>query len=221
MYHTNLPYGTGRKIIIMGSITVCCPEASEIASIITSLTDCNSDVGQIQKLVFWRTGNSIAAVTTALIQTEWDTLLAAADDTKAVVSPFVNNPTMPAGDPREFGGGNETRWGSAKRKGTLPTLASYRMDAEDQDNITVMKALSCEYLDVIFINEANQFIYSDAGNVFAGFPIIPNSLIVGDKTIGGFDEWDSNMLFFDLQPNWSDTLEITVATDFALAMVNA
>ena len=205
----------------MSSITVCCPPGTALEGIITTLTGCHKDVGQIQKLVFWRTGNSIASITTAIIQTTWDTLLAAADDTKAIVTPYVNNPTMPAGEPREFGGGNETRWGSSKKKGTLHTAATFRMDAEDQDEIQSMKKLSCEYLDVLFINEADQLIYSDAGGVVAGFPIIPNSLIVGDKTIGGFDEWDSNMLFFDLQPNWSDSLEITVATDFLLAMVNS
>jgi len=205
----------------MGSLSVCCPAPTALESIVTSLTECNSDVGQIQKLVFWRTGNSIASVTTALIQTTWDTLLAAADDTKALVSPLLHNPDMPAGDPREFGGGNETQWGAPLRKGAQSPAFSFMMHAEDQDAITSMKNLRCEYLDVIFINEANQFIYSDAGGGFAGFPIVPNSLFVGDKAIGGFDTWDSNLLQFNMQPNWSDTLEITAASTFALSMVNS
>ena len=95
------------------------------------------------------------------------------------------------------------------------------MLAEDQDVIAVLKKLRCEVLDVIFINEANQFIYSNAGGVFGGFQVVPNSLFVGDKMIGGLDVYDTNLLQFNLQPNWSNTLKITIASDFALAMVNS
>ena len=205
----------------MGSQTVCCPVATTLENAVTTLNPCQSDVGQIQKLVFWRTGNSIASVATAIIQTTWDVLLVATGDTKALVTPFVNNPDIPAGDPREFGGGNETRWGSVLRKGGQSPVLSFTMIAEDQDIIVLLKALRCEGLEVLFINEADQIIYSDTGSVVAGFPVVPNSLFVGDKKIGGLEEWDTNLLIFNLQPNWSDTLEITAATDFALEMINA
>lgn len=203
------------------TLTICCPSPTALESAVTTLNPCPSDVGQIQKLVFWRTGQSIASVTTALIQTTWDTLLAAADDTKALVTPFVHNPDIPPGDPREFGGGNETRWGAALRKGAQSPVLSFMMLAEDQDVIASLKKLRCEALDVLFINEANQLIYSDAGAVVAGFPVVPNSLFVGDKKVGGLEDYDSNLLMFNLQPNWSDTLEITTATDFLLSMVNS
>jgi len=204
----------------MGSLTVCCPVATVVPSVVTTLNPCNADFGQIQKLVFWRLGQTIASVATAIIQTTWDVLLIATGDTKAVVSPFVTNPDIPAGDPREFGGGNETRWGAPHRKGGQSPALTFTMLAEDQDVIVLMKALRCENLEVLFINEANQLIYSDSGSAVAGFPIVPNSLFVGDKKIGGFDEVDSNILQFNLQPNWSDTLEISGATDFLLSMIN-
>ena len=209
----------------MGSITVCCPVATCLENVVTTLNPCSADVGQIQKLVFWRLGNSIASVATAIIQTTWDVLLVATGDTKAVVTPFVHNPDIPAGDPREYGGGNETRWGAPQRKGGQSPALTFTMLAEDQDTIVLLKALRCENLEVLFINEANQLIYSDidyaGSSLVAGFPVVPNSLFVGDKKIGGFDETDSNILQFNLQPNWSDTLEITAATDFLLSMVNA
>jgi len=205
----------------MGSLTVCCPVATVIPSVVTTLNPCNADVGQIQKLVFWRLGNSIDSVATAIIQTTWDVLLIATGDTKAVVSPFVHNPDIPAGDPREYGGGNETRWGAPQRKGGQSPALTFTLLGEDQDVITSLKQLRCENLEVLFINEANQLVYSDYGSAVAGFPIVPNSFFVGDKKIGGFDEVDSNILQFNLQPNWSDTLEITEATDFLLSMVNA
>jgi len=202
------------------TLTVCCPAPTAIASAVTVLNPCPADVGQIQKLVFWRRGQSIASVTTALISTTWTTLLAAADDTKALVTPLIHNPDIPAGDPREFGGGNETQWGATLRKGAQSPVLSFMMLAEDQDVITALKKLKCEALDVLMINEANQLIYSDSSNV-SGFPVVANSLFVGDKKVGGFEEYDSNALIFNLKPNWSDTLEITVASDFLLAMVNS
>ena len=202
------------------SLTVCCPVATTLENAVTTLNPCQSDVGQIQKLIFWRTGNSIASVATAIIQTTWDVLLVATGDTKAVVTPFVNNPDIPPGDPREYGGGNETRWGAVLRKGGQSPVLSFTLIAEDQDIIVLLKSLRCEGIEVLFINEANQIIYSDVGDVVAGFPVVPNSLFVGDKKIGGLEEWDTNLLIFNLQPNWSDTAEITAATDFALEMVN-
>lgn len=205
------------------SLTICCPAATYLESAVTTLNPCPSDVGQIQKLVFWRTGNSIASVATALISTTWTTLLAATGDTKALVTPFVHNPDIPAGDPREFGGGNETRWGASLRKGGNSPVLTFTMLAEDQDVITALKKLRCETLDVLFINEANQIIYSDTQDgtsAVYGFKVVPSSLFVGDKMIGGFEEFDANILQFNLIPNWSDTLEVTTETTFALSMVN-
>ncbi len=203
------------------SRTVFCPAPSELESVVTSLTDCPSSVGQVQKLVFWRTGNSIASVTTALVQTTWDTLLAASDDTKALVTPLFHNPDVPMGEPREFGGGNETIHGATYRKGGQSPTATFTMHDTDQEAITSLKKLGGEYLAVIFIDEANRFVYSNAGGVVSGFEVVPNSLFVSDVKLGGFDEPDTNLLMFNLQPNWSNTLKITVATDFALAMVNS
>jgi len=206
------------------TLTICCPAPTYLESAVTTLNPCPADVGQIQKLVFWRTGQSIASVATAIISTTWTTLLAATDDTKALVTPFVHNPDIPAGDPREFGGGNETRWGASLRKGANSPVLTFSMLAEDQDIIAALKELRCETLDVVMINEANQFIYSDlqgGTSAFFGFEVVPGSLFVGDKKIGGFEDWDANMLQFNLKPNWSDTLEISAETTFALSMVNS
>ena len=203
------------------SLTVCCPSPTAIASAVTVLNPCPADVGQIQKLVFWRRGQSIASVATAIISTTWTTLLAATGDTKAIVSPFVANVEIAPSEAREFGGGNETRWGAPIRKGGSSTVFSASIYQEDQDVITLLKALRCESLDVLFINESNQLIYSDAGSVVAGFQIAANSLNVSDKGIGGLDDADQNKIMFNLKPNWSDTLEITTETTFLLDMINA
>ena len=202
------------------SKTICCPVPTAIDSIVTTLNPCISDVGQIQKMVFWRAGNTIASEATAIISTTWTTLLAAVDGTKAVVSPFVANVEVPTSEPREFGGGNETINGAPIRKGGNSVAVSAVAYQEDQDVITALKQLACENLEVIFINESAQFIYSDAGG-FSGFPIAKGSLFISDKSFGGFNDPDQNMITFNLKSNWSDTLEISTVTDFALDMVNS
>jgi len=204
----------------MGSLTICCSQPSCIASTVTVLNPCLQDVGQIQKMVFWRKGNSLTPVSTSLIEATWTTLLSATGDTKAIPTPFLGGVVIPASEPREFGGGNETRYGAPIRKGGGSVAVTANMYGEDQDVIAALKALRCEPLEVILINEANQFIYSD-DSTFSGFPIVANSLFVSDKQIGGMDDADLNVLTFNLAPNWSDTLEITDVSTFALDMVNA
>jgi len=204
------------------TLSVCCPVPTAIASVVTTLNPCPSDVGQIQKLVFWRRGQT-ATVASALTLTAWTTLLAATGDTKAIVSPFIANVELAASEPREFGGGNETRWGAPIRKGGSSPVFSASMYQIDQDVIAALKDLACEPLDVIFINESNQFAYSDTSGgtaAFYGFEIANVSFFVSDKGIGGLDDADKNNIMFNLKPNWSDTLEISTETTFALDMVN-
>jgi len=204
----------------MGSLAICCPQPTAIASAVTVLNPCPEEIGQIQKMVFWRVGNTIASVATAIIPTTWTTLLVATGDTKAIASPFMGAVTIPPSEAREFGGGNETRYGAPRRKGGGSVPVTANMYAYDQDVIANLKKLRCEPLEVLFINEANQIIYSDT-DTFSGFPIIPGTFFVSDKGFGGLDDSDYNTITFNLQPGWSDSLEVTEATTFALEMVNS
>jgi hypothetical protein len=198
---------------------VCCPTPTAIPSAVKTLNPCEADFGQVQKLVFWRAGNSMS-LASALTSTAWTALLAATGDTKAVVTPYVSNVEWPPSEPREFGGGNETLNGAPIRKGNNSTQVSMVMYMEDQDVITTLKQWSCENLEVIPINESGQFGYSDT-NDFSGFPISKKSLSISDKGIGGMIDPDTNNLTFNLKPNWSNTFEISAETSFALDMVNA
>jgi len=204
----------------MGSLSIDCPRPTAIASAVTVLNPCPEDLGQIQKMVFWRTGNTIASVATAIISTTWTTLLAATGDTKAIVTPFLGNVVIPPSEPREFGGGNETRYGAPIRKGGQSVPVTATIHQYDQDTIAALKSLRSESLEVLFINEANQIVYSDT-STFSGFPVVANTLFVSDKGIGGLDDADQNTLMFNLKPNWSDTLEVTAETTFALEMINS
>ena len=204
------------------TLSVCCPTAAAMASVVTVLNPCPSDVGQIQKLVFWRRGETIT-LAAATAEATWTASLGTSDTSKPIVSPFVANVELNASEPREFGGGNETRWGASIRKGGHSPVFSASMYQEDQDVIVLLKDLFCEPLDVVFINEANQFVYSDTtvGSGFSGFEIAHVSMNVSDKGFGGLEDADANNIIFNLKPNWSDTLEISEETTFALDMVNS
>ncbi len=181
---------------------ICCPTPTGMESAVTVLNACPEDVGQIQKLIFWRRGNTMS-VASALTATAWNTLLVATDDTKAIMSPFVANVELPFSEAREFGGSNETRGGKIIRKGGQSPTFTASMYQADQDVITNLKLLACESLDVLFINESNQLIYEDSNSVVNGFPIVEKSFNVSDKGMGGQDDPDMNIMTFNLKPNWS------------------
>jgi hypothetical protein len=198
---------------------ICCPIPTYLASAVTSTTGCAQDVGQIQKFIFWRRDNN-TTVASAITSTYWSTALTATGDTKAVVSPFCGNVEVEPGDAREFGGGNETRDGIPIIKGSEATTLMGRFYQEDQDVIETMKDWKCEKLDVIMINENNQLIYDDRGGATVyGFPL--ESLNIKDLRIGGYTDADYNEFSMRLVPNWSDGLEISAATTFALGLVNS
>lgn len=205
------------------AITTCCPKATAWTSAVTTLFPCPVEFGQIQKLIFWRRGNKIASLATALISTTWTSLLIATAASKAFVCGFVIGKVTP-GDPREAGGGNETKDGIPVVIGQNPSSAEFMAIQWDQDAITALKKLQCEALDVLFINENGQFMYADTlyngtASGFYGFPIA--GLSVNDLEFGDFDGKDQNKIKFYLPSNWSNLAEISAATSFALTLVNA
>jgi hypothetical protein len=204
-------------------ITPCCPKSTTLTSAVTTLYPCPQEFGQIQKMIFWRRGNSIASVATALVSTTWATLLTATGDTKALVTSFAIGKITP-GDPREAGGGNESKDGIPEVVGLNPSTGEFMLIQQDQDVIAALKELQCEALDVILINENGQFGYLDteyngSGTGFYGIPVA--GLSVGDLETGDFDGSDRNKLKFFLPACWSDNFEISAATTFALTLVNS
>jgi hypothetical protein len=204
-------------------ITVCCPKSTTLASAVTTLYPCPAEFGQIQKIIFWRRGNAIASVATALISTTWSTLLVATGNTKALVAGFVVG-KVTAGESREAGGGNETLNGIPVVIGQQPSVFEGMLIQFDQDVIKQLKKLQCEKLDAIFVNENGQFGYLDTKYQAstAGFYGIPvDGLSIGDLEFGDFDGKDQNKIKFFLPANWSNDFEVTAATSFALTLVNS
>jgi hypothetical protein len=199
-------------------ITICCPLPTAIASIVTEET-CPVNFGQIQKLVFWRHGQSIASVATAEIEATWTTLLAAADDTKAIVTPYTSGASLAPGEARSFGGGNDTLDGIELILGSEPAVFTGRFLQYPTATVALLKQLMCEDLDVIFINENGQFGYRDVSGVFYGFHV--RGMFVGDLSLPGYAEPSGNTISFKIPSSEMDDFEISSATDFALTMLNS
>lgn len=205
-------------------MAICkCPAATALPNI-PNFT-CAEGFGQIQKVAFQRLTkangekNSFTTATDIAKGASWTQLLSAGDDTKIVVSPYIQAPTAEAGAPRTFGGGNETLGGIEENIGREPTPFTGVMRKIPQKIIKAMKELQCESdtlnLGVYLFDENGAIGALQApGKTVMYYPIPIRSLFIGDKTLGGFEAPDSNAIQWTFLPNWSDDLAIIVPENF-------
>lgn len=205
------------------SLTCQCPAAAAITTI--PAVDCGENFGQIQKIAFQRlrkadgTRNSFTSSASILLKASWTALMAAADGSKIVVSPYVEAPTSEPGAARTFGGGNETLGGVEEILGAEPTAFSAVLRRMPQSVIKIMKELMCESnagnLGVYLFNDSGQIeALQDAVTNTTYYPIPIRSFFVSDKGHGGLENPDSNNISWQFAPNYSDTLKIVTPTDF-------
>lgn len=189
------------------------------------VSNCPESFGQIQKVAFQRlyksTGEKNSFKTDAGIEKKasWTPLLAADDDTKIVISPYIQAPTAEAGAPRTFGGGNETLGGVEEIVGRELTPFTGVMRKLPQKIIKALKELQCESwgdnLGVYLFDENGAIgAIQDAKTATTHYPIPIRSLFIGDKTLGGYEAPDSNNIQWAFLPNWSDDLAIITPEDF-------
>lgn len=189
------------------------------------VSNCPESFGQIQKVAFQRlyksTGEKNSFTTTAGIgeKASWTPLLSADDDTKIVISPYIQAPTAEAGAARTFGGGNETLGGVEEVVGREPTPFTGVMRKLPQKIIKALKELQCESwsdnLGVYLFDENGAIgAIQDAKTATTHYPIPIRSLFIGDKTLGGYEAPDSNNIQWAFLPNWSDDLAIIAPEDF-------
>lgn len=189
------------------------------------VSNCPESFGQIQKVAFQRlyksTGEKNSFTTTAGIgkKASWTPLLSADDDTKIVISPYIQAPTAEAGAARTFGGGNETLGGVEEIVGRELTPFTGVMRKLPQKIIKALKELQCESwgdnLGVYLFDENGAIgAIQDAKTATTHYPIPIRSLFIGDKTLGGYEAPDSNNIQWAFLPNWSDDLAIIVPEDF-------
>lgn len=189
------------------------------------VSNCPENFGQIQKVAFQRlyknTGEKNSFKTNAGIEKKasWTPLLSADDDTKIVISPYIQAPTAEAGAARTFGGGNETLGGVEEIVGREPTPFTGVMRKLPQKIIKALKELQCESwgdnLGVYLFDENGAIgAIQDAETATTHYPIPIRSLFIGDKTLGGYEAPDGNNIQWAFLPNWSDDLVIIVPEDF-------
>lgn len=189
------------------------------------VSNCPESFGQIQKVAFQRLYKNIGGKnlfkTDAGIEKKasWTSLLTANDDTKIVISPYIQAPTAEAGAARTFGGGNETLGGVEEIVGREPTPFTGVMRKLPQKIIKALKELQCESwgdnLGVYLFDENGAIgAIQDAKTTTIHYPIPIRSLFIGDKTLGGYEAPDSNNIQWVFLPNWSDDLAIIVPEDF-------
>lgn len=182
---------------------------------------CPESFGQIQKVAFVRlyktdgTKNKFVTASDIKLKASWTPLLTAADDTKVIISPYIQAPTAEAGAARTFGGGNDTLGGIEEIIGREATPFTGVIRKAPQTVIKALKDLQCESIGVYLFDENGAIgAIGDATTAGTYYPIPIRSFFVGDKTLGGFEAPDSNAIQWSFLPNWSDDLKLLAPTDF-------
>lgn len=182
---------------------------------------CPESFGQVQKVAFQRlmkdseSKNSFTSKEEIMELASWTPLLSKTDNTKIVVSPYIQAPTAEAGAARTFGGGNETLGGVEEIIGREPTQFTGVIRKAPQEVIKALKEMQCESWG----DNLGIFIFDENGAIGAigaikgstdgaYYPIPIRSLFIGDKTLGGLEAPDSNAIQWSFLPNWSDDLVI-------------
>lgn len=204
------------------SLICQCPAASALTTIPN--VACPESFGQIQKVAFQRlrkadgTANSFNSQASILLKASWTALLAAADGSKIVVSPYINSPADSGGDARMSSGGNDDLGGIATVLGGNPVQFDGSLRSIPQSVIKVMKELQCEAAAGnlgVFLFDENGKIEAIEGETEGTYTPIPiRALFIGSKIHGNYDAKDANAIQWQYPDNYSDNLAIVTPTDF-------
>jgi len=204
------------------SLICQCPAASALTTIPN--VACQESFGQIQKVAFQRlrkadgTANSFTSQASILLKASWTALLAAADGSKIVVSPYINSPADSGGDARMSSGGNDDLGGIATVLGGNPVQFDGSLRSIPQSVIKVMKELQCEAAAGnlgVFLFDENGKIEAIEGETEGTYTPIPiHALFIGSKIHGNYDAKDANAIQWQYPDNYSDNLAIVTPTDF-------
>lgn len=203
-----------------------CPIGNHIPDL--DIAECKESLGQVQKVLFQRIYKSAGeknSVADPTKKASWSALFAAADGTKVTVSPYIQGPTTEPGAARTFGSGNQVLGGIPITIGREATSFTGTIYQEQQKVIEQLKQYQCETIGVYLIDENGNIgcLVDDHDSPTEYLPIPIYSFFVGDKTLGGYEEPDSNAISWSFVPNWSDkfhiinrnTLDFNPLTDWA------
>ncbi|HET8839738.1 MAG TPA: hypothetical protein VFM82_12180 [Flavobacteriaceae bacterium] len=192
-----------------------CPNTEPLATIPTEACDFNLE--QIQKMGVQKRGNAFdaeAAVPTDItLKADWDTMIAAEDDTKIVITPFVRNLIIEPGEFITTGGGdNSTLNGVQEMEGKNPSLVTGQFKSLTPAQEKALKQLECSDVDIFFFNGEGRIIAQATGTKKSGFKA--EAFGIKDRRNAGFGTKDTFDFQFSLKPGWSEDLVKEVPTDF-------
>ena len=210
------------------SLVCQCPAAAALTTI--PAVTCPENFGQIQKVAFQRlrqadgtrnamVGSGTPLAPTITLKATWTALLAAANGTKVVVSPYINAPADSGGDARRSSGGNDDLGGISEVLGGNPVQFDGQLRSVPQSVIKAMKDLMCEAnagnLGVFLFDENGKIqALQDKTTPTTYYPIPIRSLFVGSLIHGNFDAKDSNAISWQYPDNYSDDIAIVTPSDF-------
>lgn len=195
---------------------------------ITTLTnipdfECKESIGIISKLLFCREklfqgATSPPTITTIKQLAEWAATMNAADGTKTVITPLIDNGKITPGDflTAEF---------SQKtiNTGQKPSMFEAVLLSAPKTTIAAIESLECEKnLYVYFINEAGQLIHAMYDTTKpGGFKVSSFSFGIKDtETDSNSANPDQNMIQFQLEAGWSSLKTITTGAFNYLELEN-
>jgi hypothetical protein len=199
------------------SLLCNCPESAAIPNV--PISDCPVAFGQTQKAILQRvfsTGTTKNTIADPTLLASWAPLLAAADGTKVVQTPYLTAPETEPGAARTFGGGNATLGGIEITIGREPTPFTGTILRNPQDTIKALKNYQCENVGVWLVDEYGRIgcLVDDHDTPTTYYPIPVSGFFVGDKDLGGLEEADLNAIMWKFFPNWSDQFVIVTPADF-------
>ena len=181
---------------------------------------CAFNLGQIQKVIFRRlTATTEFTPTNILLQATWDTAIAAADDDKIVVTPFVENMLIPGSEPvTEGGNDNTTLNGIEIVAGDGNPIVTGFLASITPASAKAIRAIQGEAgvntnVGVFFINEFGEIIGDVVGANVRPFRIF--SMFLSSRDNQGKNTRDRYNLRFALDGStWDDDLAKYTPTDF-------
>jgi hypothetical protein len=188
-----------------------CPLPAAISDLTAST--CGENWGQIQKVIIQRRGDTFDGTlgNDITVLADWQTRTGAADDTKAVITPFVYNAIVTAGESITNGGGdNTTLGGEVELVGVNPSVFAGMFQSLTSAQIAELQTLNCENsLGVYFVTQDQKIIANEVSTgEYTGFPV--SSFFVGDKGNEGFATKDKNAFSFNMEACWSAAEAVTV-----------
>lgn len=200
-----------------------CPRPAALTTV--NRVTCPENLGQIQRIAI-RRAVSAAAFDAATNDIEtlasWTALLEAADDTKIVITPYLENFIIPQAEPITRGGGdNTTVDGVQKVLGAGAITATGNLVGVPVEIIEQLRELMCEpELEVFLFNQYGRIICRNAdpeaapgAEKYRGIPI--QSFFVPFPGNNGLNTEDESILRFSFAEDWAKN-RVIITPDFNL-----